>query len=143
MDSSDRFGGDFGSDHDSSVPPFAAYDAQQFSYSTPVRKTLAFDHASPPTLAHCLNPAGRLYFRQPIPEALSITAVGKQNEVGNREICTAYDEYALQQEDSFFGAWAALMSHLPFSTLTQADSEATKLARQTNRDRANYLLCVL
>jgi hypothetical protein len=143
MDSSDRFGTRFGSEHESCVPPFAAYQAQQFSYSTPVRKSFPFDHASPPTLPHFLDPAGRLYFRQPIPQTLAIAAVGNPSEVDKPEISKAYDEYALQQEDSFFGAWSALMSHLPFSTLTQADSEATKLARQTNRDRANYLLCVL
>jgi hypothetical protein len=130
----------FSSEHNPFVPEFIPHKQPQFVYSTPIRKLVPFDEASTPIWSHGIDPVGRAYFRQPVPEAL---CVANSSEIDYNEASNEYDEYALEQEDSFFKAWSALMSHLPFSALSHTDSDDTKLARQTNRDRARYLLCVL
>ena len=91
-----------------------------------------------------LDPIGRPYFRQPNPNpAPTPKTIEEERAIDYPKYQELHEAHALAQEDSFFGAWSALMSHLPFSYISQEDPEDVKQARQANRDRARYLLFVL
>lgn len=114
-------------------------EVPQWDHSTPLYKIVHQQDEYPP-FPHKLNPRGRPYFRQELPLFMEV-----ENDecINYDEAKTLYDEYAVEQEDSFFAAWSALMSHLPLTIIDDSDSNEARHARQANRDRLKYLLCVI